>query len=116
MAINKPTMGRNREKKIGDKDTGIETKLLSREGLLSAGFMPIRIEINPRSVKIIDWKAHTKKIPKNLAVALEKTAREWGANPAEWWISYKPIPVKSFISPIEGWDGKQWVTIFKKEG
>jgi hypothetical protein len=101
-------------KKIRNTETGVESKLLSRDALLKAGVSPIRIEINPRAVKIADWKTHCKKIPKKIAKGLECAATGWGANPDEWWISYKPIPVKSFLSPIEVWDGQRWIEAFTK--
>lgn len=96
-------------KTLYDPTTGIETPALSRDGLFKAGILPIRIEINHRNVKITDWEIHCKKIPKKIAQELEHTAQEWGANPEEWWVSYQPIPIKSFVSPIEMWDGKQWI-------
>jgi len=101
-------------KTIQDIKTGVESAPLSRDALFSAGFFPIRIEINPRTVKITDWKTHCKKIPKKIAQGLECAAKDWGANPDEWRVSYKSIPVKSFVSPVERWDGKRWIKAFTK--
>ena len=100
-------------KKIQNAKTGVETKALSRNDLLKFGVAPIRIEINPKAIKIVNWKIHCKKIPKNIIQALEDVAKEWGANPSEWWVSYKPIPVNRFAS-IETWNGETWVEVFKK--
>jgi hypothetical protein len=102
-------------KVLEDEVTGIQTKALSRDDLFKVGYQPVRIEINPRKVKITDWKTHCKKVPKKISHGLEDAAKEWGANPAEWWVSYNPIPISSFISPIEVWDGKKWVEAIKKE-
>jgi len=97
-----------------NKKTGVKSEPLSRDGILKSGFSPIRIEIDPSKVNIIDWKTHCKKIPQNIAQGLEDTAKEWGADPKEWWFSYKPISIDCFISPIESWNGKKWVAAIKK--
>ncbi len=102
-------------KAFQDRETGIMSKAFSREGILEHGFSPIRIEIDSHATKITHWKDHRKKIPSKFAHGLEVAAKKWGANPAEWWVSYKPIPIINFISPIECWDGKQWITAYKKE-
>ena len=96
-------------KSIRDKETSKETSALSRDALYEAGFIPIRIEINPNKVELHDWKSHCKKIPKKIVRALESAAKEWGANPDEWRVSYNEIPVDCFLSPIERWDGQRWV-------
>lgn len=98
-----------------NKKTCSQSKPLSTEGIYNAGFFPIRIEINPDKVSITDWQTHCKKIPLKISLALEKTAKEWGANPAEWWVSYEPIPIDSFIFPIEMWNGRHWVAAIEKE-
>lgn len=95
-------------KGIKNTETGI-VSVGSRDALFNAGFSPTRIEINLRAVKIADWKTHCKKLSKRYAQGLEIAAKVWGANPLDWWVSYKPIPVKSFASSIEEWDGKRWI-------
>ena len=102
-------------KAVRNMKTGEQSAPLSRDALFNAGFSPVRIEINTRSVKITDWKTHCKKIPKKVAQGLECAAKSWGGNPEDWRVSYKPIPVKSFVSPIEAWDGKRWIEAFKRE-
>lgn len=102
-------------KAIVSKETGLQTVPFSRDDLFKHGITPIRIEINSKKVNIVDWKTHCKKIPKKIIQGLEDAAKEWGANPNEWRVSYKPIPVNSFISPIEQWDGKKWIEALTKD-
>jgi hypothetical protein len=101
-------------KAIISKKTGLQTIPFSRDDLFKHGITPIRIEIDTKKVNIVDWKTHCKKLSKNISQSLEVIAKQWGANPIEWRVSYKPIPVKSFISPIEQWDGKKWIEALTK--
>jgi hypothetical protein len=89
--------------------TGVVSSPLSRDPLFRAGSTPTRIEIDLSTVKVTDWKTHRKKTTKKFAQQLEAIAKEWGANPDEWLISYKSIRTKSFVSPIEVWNGERWV-------
>lgn len=98
-------------KSIKGTDKDIETPPLSRDDLFSKGFYPIRIQINPRKTKLSRWKTHCQKIPNSIARVLEAGAKDWGADPKEWWVSYSPIPVTGFILPIEIWNGKEWIEL-----
>jgi hypothetical protein len=101
-------------KAIRNVTSGQQSAAFSRDELFKAGFIPIRIEINHRTVKIADWKAHCKKISKYVAQTLELRAKEWSANPEEWYVSYKPISVRRILFPIEKWDGKRWIVAITK--
>lgn len=46
-----------------------------------------------------------------MAEDLEKTARKIGANPREWWVTYKPVSIFCCLAPIEIWNGYEWVDI-----
>lgn len=100
-------------KAFKDSVTGKVSKALSRDDLFKRGEPPVRVEIDPKLVSIRKWKNHKKKsgISKKLAKGLEDVGKKWGANPDEWYVSYQPIPVTSWLYPIEIWSGKEWVNI-----
>lgn len=98
-------------KSIKSTEEGVGTSQLSRDDLFSEGFYPIRIQVDPRIIKLSSWKSHCKKIPKTIIQILEAAAKDWGANPNEWRVSYSPIPLTSFILPIEIWNGKEWIEL-----
>ena len=83
--------------------------LLSRDGLSKAGFPPVRIEANPNRVHLIPWEElkRISGITRNEARRLERVAREWGANPHEWYATFNAVPLTSCLTPIEIWDGKK---------
>jgi len=101
-------------KAIRDKKTGEVTKPLSRDELFQEGFAPVRIEISPDLVSLRTWKNHKKKsgITKKCSKALEKTAIDWGADPAEWFVSYAPVKMETWKA-VEIWSGEKWENILE---
>lgn len=61
---------------------------------------------------IITWAKfkNTSGIPAEVANQLELSGRNCGANPEEWYCSYKQISIKDFLL-IEEWTGKEWLPV-----
>ena len=94
-------------------ETGELTPELPRDELFKRGFPSVRIEIDPTLVPIHSWEDHKRitAMPREFAESVEKTGREWGGNPKEWYVSYKAIALTSCFQPMEIWNGKEWVNI-----
>ena len=77
----------------------------------------IRIEVRP-SDKYVTWARfkHTGKISPRMAMHVEKVGRESGANPAQWYASFRPILMKDWLS-IEIWDNstRKWIKYIKNQ-
>jgi len=87
--------------------------LLNKNGLFKLGIRPLRIEINPDLVKLQKWSDVIEHIDvsEESIKGLESLARQWGANPDQWYITYEAIPLENCIS-IEIWDDKKkWIVI-----
>ncbi len=82
-----------------------------RKEMYEMGCTPVRIEINPKMVDLIPWRQFKKEsgITPFFANGYEKVDREWGANPKEWFASYKPIPLSSCNLPPQYWNGNEWI-------
>jgi len=104
-------------KAIGNRSTGEESEPLSRDELFAEDFIPVRLEIDPDSVKLFSWRNFKKNSGASRATikALEKSAKQWGANPKEWYVCYEPILITSCLLPIEIWHGNEWIDI-EREG
>lgn len=68
-----------------------------------------RIRVLPQSCPY-DWNHFRKHAgcPEWFAKALVTVAKEKGADPKQWRVSYEPIPQSQWIN-IEIWDGQGWV-------
>jgi hypothetical protein len=97
-------------KSIKDTETSKQIGPLSRDGLSERGLHPVRIEVNPTLVDIRSWNNFKKRsgISKPGIKSLIKSAKHWGADPKEWWVSYEAVPSRSWLS-IEIWVGRKWV-------
>jgi hypothetical protein len=107
-------------KALWDSDTGELTPEMPKNVLIEWGIIPVRIEIDPTEVPVYSWEVHKRvtAMPKQFSESLEKTGRERGGNPKEWYVSYEGIPLKTWFDPIEIWTGKEWDdidTLFTKD-
>ena len=100
-------------KPIRDSLTGKETESLSKDNLFIRGFPPVRIEANPDLVKLRSWRHFRKHsgVSKASIKVMLKLAKLWRANPKEWYITYKPVPLLHCLEPVEIWMGEKWVDI-----
>jgi hypothetical protein len=107
-------------KALRDIDTGEIIPEMPKDDLIEWGIIPVRIEIDPMDVPVYSWEDHKRitAMPKVFSEPLEKTGRERGGNPKEWYVSYEGIPSKIWYDPIEIWTGKEWddiETLFTKD-
>ena len=101
-------------------DTGELTPEMPMDELFEWGLIPVRIEIDPADVPVHSWEDHKRitAMPETLSESLEKTCRERGGNPKEWYVCYEGIPSPCWFDPIEIWTGKEWAdieTLFSKD-
>jgi hypothetical protein len=68
-----------------------------------------RIEVQPCAAPH-DWKAYLRLsgAPRWFTGGLVKVARERGADPREWYVSFAPIGIEHWIA-VERWTGTDWV-------
>lgn len=91
-----PNWERTVRKRLYIPGSGHSGKLVSRDGLLKAGFQPARIEVSPE-LPFITWQEY-----RNLSGdsakelnAMEWIARDWGADPQEWRVLFNSISATS---------------------
>jgi hypothetical protein len=104
-------------KKIIIKETGRETPLLTRAGLLKNGVSPVRIEVDPKKARLKPYSIYKKKANDSAALlkGLEKMARKWGANPAEWFFTFHDVSLHRCGWAVESWTESGWVVNFYKQ-
>jgi len=75
----------------------------------------IRIEVFPEAAPYI-WKDYKRMSGKSKVFlkALESAAREQGANPEEWRVSFKPVSKEEWLN-VEIWDSKtdEWIDLME---
>lgn len=81
--------------------------LTKEEQYLNFGL--VRFPIPFQKNALCSWAAykHKSNTPLNVYWQLEKIGIERGANPSEWYASFKNIPLSECIS-CETWDGEKW--------
>ena len=107
-------------KVLRDIDTGEMTQELPKDVLFECGIIPVRIEIDPTDVPVYSWEDHKRitAMPKECSESWEKTGREKGGSPKEWYVIYQGIPSTVWFDPIEIWTGTEWddiETLFTKD-
>jgi hypothetical protein len=82
----------------------------SRAETLAIGGGLLRFGVDERRVPATwTYHANTSGLKKKAARALERAAREKGANPSDWRVSYEPVPVTDCVIEVfnpttERWD------------
>jgi hypothetical protein len=66
-----------------------------------------RILISPE-VEVCPWAIHRKQTPPRVARGLERSARQLGAKPDEWYVAYKPIERANWIRAEYKDDKGRW--------
>ncbi len=88
---------------------GIETVPLTRDGLFQRGYPPIRIEIDQRCVKFMDWDQIRLLLTEEEEAEFEFFTATEGADLSEWHTCFGFIPLSVCIFPHEVWNGERWV-------
>jgi hypothetical protein len=101
-------------KPLVNKETGEEIFLYAREDFLKYGILPIRIEVDQERAKLRGWNNYKKNSgdSKSMIKGLEKVAKELGANPKDWFVSYDDVSLDCCLS-MEAWTGAAWVDLRK---
>jgi hypothetical protein len=96
------------------------TKLINENGKIRQltkeeqyqSFGLIRFVIEFKKESLCSWGKYKYKsnTPVQTYEAMEKSGIEKGANPKEWYASFKNIPLSNCIS-CQKWNGKEWETI-----
>lgn len=99
-------------KSLRDNETGELLKNLSKDALFERGVLPVRLEVNPSTVKLHNWEEFQLQsdIKKEVADSLVDVARGWGAHSEEWYASFEPVPIESGVIRVEWWNGQEWVS------
>ncbi len=112
-----------------NNETGMKTELRSRDELFNFGFFgdkkevphnkvndftPIRLEADPEKVHLRSFQNYKKRSgdSKSVIQGLVQTAKEWGANPKEWYVVYENVPLSN-ISLIQRWNSEEWISMMK---
>jgi hypothetical protein len=71
----------------------------------------IRFVVPFRKEELCTWGKYRyiSNTPLDMYLAMEKVGVDKGANPAEWYASFKNIPLKDVIS-CERWNGQKWLS------
>lgn len=71
----------------------------------------IRIEVDPK-VASYNWEQFKKisGIDSKSAKSLEVAALKNGANPKDWWVSFSPVSIDSFLD-VEFYSNNKWISM-----
>lgn len=93
------------------------TKLISEKGIIRKLtkaeqhqlYGLVRFVLVFKKERLCSWAKykHVSNTPTEMYVALERSGLEQGANPNEWFASFKNIPLSDCIS-CEKWNGEKW--------
>ena len=96
------------------------TKMINENGIIrrltkeeqNQKFGLIRFVINFKKESLCSWAKykHTSNTPEQVYCNMEEQGIEQGANPKDWFASFKNIPLRDCIA-CEKWNGKEWETI-----
>jgi hypothetical protein len=100
-------------KGIKDPESGVEYGPFSRDDLFVYGFPPVRIAVNPMLVDLKNWRHFRKNSGSSTKMIkhMLKEAEKVGADPKEWYVSFKDVPLSCCLQPVEAWHGIKWVDI-----
>ena len=84
---------------------------LTREETEIHGGGLVRIEVDPEAVPVRwhDFVIHSG-VKRNIAKALERSARKQGSNVRDWRCSFDPIPLDNWVG-VERWNGSEWESL-----
>lgn len=87
----------------------------TKESTLKAGGGLVRIAVRPEAAPLSweDFRALSG-VAKEHADSLEKAARDQGANPDEWRVSFDPVPRYEWID-VEVWSEGGWISAMKPD-
>lgn len=76
----------------------------------------IRLEVSASAARH-DWTAHRRlsRIDPRMADALERAARDQGADPADWRVSYHDVPMTAVLCIELSVDGLTWSSVPPEE-
>jgi hypothetical protein len=92
------------------KENGNVRQLTKEEQHQNLGL--IRFVLEFKKDTLCSWAKykHKSNTPIQIYESMEQVGLKEGADPNEWYVSFKNIPVSNCISYQE-WNGKEWVTI-----
>jgi hypothetical protein len=89
---------------------------LSKEETEELGNGLVRIEVTPETAPYT-WEDYKQKarVDRRILSGLYKVAKDQGADPREWRVSFVPVKMENWLS-VELWDGEKWKEIAGKGG
>ena len=77
----------------------------------------MRLEV-PEEIARYTWNHHLRAggIDLRYAPELEKSARDQGADPHDWRLTYRPVPLRSVLVVEASDDGERWEWLAEPEG